>query len=137
MITAAQLIDEALTWINTPFQANQSCKGAGADCIGVIAGIARNCGISIQYRNDYPMRPDGSLRRELNAQMTQINFGIQDADVLMMTFEGEPHHVGMYVGNGQLLHSYMQVRKCIAQPFTKYWRDRVIGVYRFRELINV
>jgi cell wall-associated NlpC family hydrolase len=131
VIARAALVAEALTWVGTPFQRQQSCKGVGADCIGVVAGVALACGVAVRYRNDYPMRPDGSLRRELRAQLDRVEGEPQPGDVLEMTFEVEPHHVALYIG-GELVHAYAQVRRCVRQRFCEHWRDKVRGVYSFR-----
>ncbi|MDD5247525.1 MAG: NlpC/P60 family protein [Rhodocyclaceae bacterium] len=134
MTTREALVNEALTWIDTPFRPNQMCKGAGADCIGVCAGIALACGIEIRYRADYPMTPDGSLTRELRAQLVQVHRDPPlPGDILMMTFEGEPHHVALCIGD-DIVHAYAQVRRCVRQPYDDYWRSKTRGVFAFKEL---
>lgn len=38
---AAQAVDEARRWLGTPYVHQASCRGAGADCLGLIRGIWR------------------------------------------------------------------------------------------------
>jgi cell wall-associated NlpC family hydrolase len=131
MTTRAQIIAEALTWVGTPWHRNQSLKGVGADCVGIVAGIALACGIPVRYRNDYSQQPDGSLRHELNAQLIRVRKDeLATCDVLLMTFKLEPHHVALYIGD-DIVHAYAQVRACVRQPFDDYWKSKVRGVYRF------
>lgn len=135
------LIAEARSWIGTPFRANQSCKGIAADCIGMLAGAARACGLSVRYRSDYPQRPDGSLTRELEAQLVKVPLAeLRPGDVIEMDMSGRadgmPHHLALYAG-GTIIHAYMQARKCVEQPYTAYWRALARSAYRFREFVNV
>jgi hypothetical protein len=40
VITREAIVAEARSWIGTPWKHNQIAKGAGADCLGFLAGIA-------------------------------------------------------------------------------------------------
>jgi cell wall-associated NlpC family hydrolase len=134
LTTRDAVVAEALAWVGTPFHANQTCKGVGADCIGVVAGVALACGLNVRYRADYSMQPDGSMARELRAQLLPVAGEPQPGDVLMMAFEREPHHVALYVGNGEIVHAYAQVRRCVRQPYDDYWHDKTRGIFSFPEL---
>jgi len=135
-MTPAQLIAEARTWLGTPFVANQSCKQVGADCIGMIAGAAMAIGMVIRYRSNYPQRPDGSLHKELSAQMLPVACAdMRPGDVLTMDMSrdgGEPHHLALFTGQ-TIIHAYTQARKCVEQPYVDFWQKKVRRIYRFRE----
>lgn len=131
MITRDQIVAEAVSWVGTPFHANQKLKHVGADCIGVVAGVAENVGLHVNYRNDYSLRPDGSLLKELREQLIKVDDGPLPGDVILMAFEAEPHHVALYIGNNEIVHSYAQARKCVRQQYSRYWHDCSRGVYRF------
>lgn len=124
------LLAEARTWIGTPFHANGRAKGVGVDCIGVIVGTMHALGLPLEDMASYPMRPNGVLRRELNRQFDRAREA-QPGDVLMMSFEREPHHVA-FLADGTIIHCYAQVRRCVEQPLVDYWRDKVRGIYRVR-----
>lgn len=128
MVTGTQIVAEAMTWIGTPWHRNQSLKGVGADCIGVVAGTALALGLPIRYRNDYSQTPDGSLKRELALQCMKID-RLELGAVLLMTFAAEPHHVALYVGTG-IVHAYAQVRRCTYSPWDDYWNRKLRGIYR-------
>ena len=128
MITAAQVVAEAMTWIRTPWHRNASLKGIGADCIGVVAGVALELGLPVRYRSDYSQTPDGSLRLELARQCTQLERR-EVGCVLLMAFVQEPHHVGIFTGEG-IVHAYAQVRRCVFSPWEQYWATKVRGIYR-------
>jgi cell wall-associated NlpC family hydrolase len=124
------ILYEARTWIGTPFHPGGRAKGVGVDCIGVVVGTMQALGLPIQDVVAYPMRPNGVLRRELNRQFDRVREA-QLGDVLMMSFEREPHHVAFLAG-ASIIHCYAQVRRCVEQPYTDYWRDKVRGTYRLR-----
>ena len=39
-----EIISEALTWLGTPWRHQACCKGAGVDCLHLIAGVMRSFG---------------------------------------------------------------------------------------------
>jgi cell wall-associated NlpC family hydrolase len=41
----AAVVSEALTWLQTPYEARQQCKMAGVDCIQFVAAVFRNVGL--------------------------------------------------------------------------------------------
>jgi NlpC/P60 family putative phage cell wall peptidase len=44
MLTRQQIVDEARTWIGTPWRHQAMTKGVGADCLGFLAGLAYDLG---------------------------------------------------------------------------------------------
>jgi cell wall-associated NlpC family hydrolase len=42
---------------------------------------------------------------------------------------GNPNHVGVYVGNGYMLH-HLYNQKSVADPLTTRWTSRVVDIYR-------
>jgi cell wall-associated NlpC family hydrolase len=130
VITREALIAEARSWVETPFHAQARLKGVGVDCIGVIVGAARALGLELADERAYPLRPNGTLLRELNRRLERID-ALEPACVVAMQWvdEREPHHVALYTG-ATLIHAYASVRRCVEQPFDAYLADRVRAIYR-------
>ncbi|MFZ2468534.1 MAG: peptidase, partial [Parvibaculum sedimenti] len=40
-LTRAAVVAAARAWIGTPYRHQASCKGAGADCLGLVRGLWR------------------------------------------------------------------------------------------------
>ena len=131
MIQRAQLTAAALSLLDTPFHAQGRLPGVGLDCIGVIVCVARLCGIAHQDRTDYPLRPNGELRGELESRLQRVRGEPQEGDVLMMAFDREPHHVAMLISGDRIVHAHVRARKCVVQAYSEYWRGVTVGAYRF------
>lgn len=131
----ADLVNAAMAMVGTPFHAQGRAPGVGLDCIGLVICAARQCGYMPVDRAAYPMRPDGTLQPAIERQLDRVSGGPQPGDVLLMAFDGaEPHHVAMYVGEGQIVHAYVQARKVTLQQYTEFWKSKVVAVYQFPEI---
>lgn len=45
MVTRADVIAEALTWLDTPWHHGQATKGVATDCVGLPLGVAQRLGL--------------------------------------------------------------------------------------------
>ena len=130
--TPEAFLAEARTWVGTPFHANQSVKGVGADCLGFVYGAAYNVGIRLrEVRRAYPLYPDGTLEPYLEKHLVRADEP-RPGDVLMMRWLREPHHLAVY-GGETIIQAYVSVRRVVEQPMTRLWWERVVRAYRFRE----
>lgn len=126
------LIAAAEEMVGTPFHAQQSVKGAGSDCIGVLKHVARTNAFKFRDRQDYSMRPTGELQPVLEEYLDRVTGETQEGDVLLMRWEGlQPHHVAIYVGDGKIIHAYAGARRVTKQEYTDFWRAKTVAVYRF------
>lgn len=141
MTSPEQFVTEARSYVNTPFHHGGRLPGVGLDCIGVAVCAAAACGLQHRDLAAYPLRANGQLAKELDAQLACISHvsgsipGALPGDILLMAFEPEPHHIAIYASD-TIIHAYTQARKCVEQPFVYYWRGLVRGVYRFKEFAN-
>lgn len=91
---------EAETWIGTPFKWQGRCKGAGADCKGLIAGVAAECGraeagaveaLTGDYGHKVPVE-------RLKAGLARLFDRVTDrqpGDVLLLKVGGKPQHLAI------------------------------------------
>ena len=125
--TRAQLIEEALSWVGTPYQTHQSCKGAGADCGGYCYGVWRNVGllppdarparISAQW---YLHRTDEVIVRGLQAHgAVAIPLDqAQPGDVLTFQYGRAQSHMAFLLPHGLIIHSYAYKGAICVDPLT-------------------
>lgn len=116
---------EALTWVETPFHEQQSAKGCGCDCKGLIAGVMRECGFpegsSIHARSTaYNLgRPGGiplqTFREGLDANFERMPRGtpLQPGDVLLhrAPSHGPPSHLSIVVSDTAVVHASPRGRR--------------------------
>lgn len=128
---ADDFILAARSYVSTPFHHGGRLPGVGLDCIGVLVCAAKQVGLPHRDVAAYPLRPNGQLPIELDAQLVRVPVA-HPGDVLLMAFDAEPHHVALYTGD-TIIHAYASVRRCVEQPMVDAWWSKVHGVYRFKE----
>jgi NlpC/P60 family putative phage cell wall peptidase len=143
MITRAQIIAEARTWLGTRWQHQASLRGVGSDCIGFVAGVARSLGIrgAEDFYADpdvrgYGREPDPKmLVRVCNRYLDPVHLPeVLPADILVMRFALEPQHFALLSSArpDYMLHAYTQARKVVENRIDAVWRSRILRAYRFR-----
>lgn len=133
-----RLIAEAKTWEGTPFAWQQATKGRGCDCKGLIAGIARELSLPESQSaealmvGDYKGRvPCRELKRGLERLFDKVDEP-QPGDVLLMRFKGKAQHLGMYLGEGRIIHCHQRMRNPCVRIEPVRWGD-VSSVWSWRE----
>jgi len=141
MVTRADVVREARSWKETPFHHQGRLKGVGADCAGLILGVARALGLPSADLEAYGRIPNGRhLRSHCNSAMDPISLNeIRPGDVLLLRWERFPQHLAFIVDgaglNGlALVHSYEQPGECVEHGLTQEWHDRTVQAYRLRGL---
>ncbi len=110
MTTGVDVVTEAREWLRTPFVWQASLKGVGADCKGLVVGVARSLGLPegdslYAAIGDYGFKvPVGLLKTGLAATLTQVREP-EPGDVLLLTMGGSPQHLGIHAGE-HLIHTY-------------------------------
>jgi cell wall-associated NlpC family hydrolase len=91
---------EAETWIDTPFKWQGRVKGKGADCKGLIAGVARECGRpeadSVEaLAGDYETKVDQCRLRTGLARLFDRVSERRPGDVLLLRLGGVAQHLAI------------------------------------------
>lgn len=92
-----QITDYARKFLGTPYVWGGTSLNKGVDCSGFVYSVMKNFGISLnrssrdQYKNGYSISKSNLLVGDLVFFDTDRNGGIS--------------HVGIYIGNGQFIHS--------------------------------
>ncbi|MEQ1887559.1 MAG: NlpC/P60 family protein [Alphaproteobacteria bacterium] len=136
-----RIIEAARAWVGTPYQHQASCRGAGADCLGLIRGVWRDLyGAEPEqappYAMDWAEADTGELMRDA-ARRHLLETGVADAapgDVLMFRIirSGPARHAGILSAPGQIIHacSGHAVREEALGP----WARRRAYAFRFPAL---
>ena len=129
-------------WIGTPYAHQASCKGAGADCLGLLRGVWRELHghepeTPAAYTPDWS-ETDGIERllpaaRRHMVEVAQARAG----DVLLFRLgRNVVKHVAIlsddHAGAEKIIHAYSG-RGVVESPLTPAWARRIAGRFRIPE----
>jgi cell wall-associated NlpC family hydrolase len=139
------VVSYARECLNTPFRHQGRLCGygekfgdaycGGLDCAGVIIHCAKRLGIEHADMQGYPRLPyRNSLQEFLNAQPNLIEVPVAEmaaGDVILMSIKAAPNHLGIYAGNGYMIHAYDDIGRTVEQRIDDAWLKKITAVYRF------
>ena len=112
MTTREAVIAEALTWDGTPYRNQQSCKGAGCDCGGLIIGVLRAVGILPGSYKPPRLSPQWYMHRTdevIVGELQKAGFVTvgepQPGDVVTMRFGRAESHAGFVLPRERMIHA--------------------------------
>jgi NlpC/P60 family putative phage cell wall peptidase len=137
--SASRIVAAARSWIGTPYMHQQSLKGVGCDCLGLLRGVWRES-VGPEPMAPPPYTPDwaeASGREELmlaaGALMDRIDIdGFGAGDVLLFRWrDGLPaKHCAIAVSPDAMIHAHDGA--CVTEAPIGLWRRRVAYAFRFR-----
>lgn len=135
-----EILAEIISWKGTRWRHMQSVKGEGVDCVHFPLAVAKNLGwvkqdyIPIKYARDWATHNDFSmLTRELEILTDKVPLSGNDlrvGDILAMQMEKCVGHLGMYIGNEEIIHCHIR-RGVIIEPISLYAKQ-LHSVWRFK-----
>ncbi len=138
------VVARARLWIGTPYEHQASCRGAGADCLGLLRGLWREL-LGAEPEQPPPYSRDWSepsRREELLAAAARhlvpapAGEARAPGDLLVMRMaEGAvAKHVGVLAhapeGFETLIHAYSG-HGVVESPLTPIWSRRIVATFRF------
>ena len=134
-----EFINEARTWIGTPFHHQGRTKGRGCDCLGLVLGSANNIGIN-PYNDSiaYSHRVHSlTLVENLKKYMNQIKFiDSKPGDILLFFDETVPVHLGILTDKGFIHAPAKGTRKVVEHSLNEEWKKKIALVFRFEGIDN-
>ena len=139
---ADEIVAEARDWIGTPYLHQASCKGAGADCLGLVRGVWRHViGPEPEVVPSYtPDWSEVSREERLDAgaarHLTRIAGDWQRGDVLLFRMQGAAvaKHVAIVSqatpGAACIIHAYSG-HGVVETPLSPAWSRRIVAAFRF------
>lgn len=138
----AIVVHAARGWLGTPYRHQQSCRGIGTDCLGLVRGVWREVvGREPEQVPAYTADWSEADGREdlLAATQRWLLPGAarspEVADILLfrMSDGAVAKHLGIMSADGAIpmfIHAYAG-RGVVESPLSLPWRRRVAGWYRF------
>ena len=135
------VVKAAQGWIGTPYRHQASCKGAGADCLGLLRGVWREIlGQEPEQPPAYTMdwsEPQGE-ERLWKAAMRHLTPTAADNEIgQILLFRMRPECVAKHLGlltevgqGGKFIHAYSG-HGVVESALTEAWRRRLVARFDF------
>lgn len=124
----AALINEAKSWLGTPYHHQAALKGVGCDCIGLIRGIYAAFGGVVELPADYSPswhlhRAEERLRDGLKRYGTEVPLlSARPGDILLFGIgKGPAAHGAVLIEPDIIVHAYSEARAVIASRLSGRW----------------
>lgn len=134
---AQAVVDEALSWVGTPYRHQASRKHVGCDCLGLLRGVWREL-LGCEPEPVEPYSPDwaeaGGRDRLLDAARRHCRerpaAEPSAGDVILFRWRaGLPaKHIGIMTGEGAFAHAY-EGSAVVVSALVPQWRRRIAGVF--------
>ena len=142
MVKTNPVVEEALSWIGTPYHHQGSVKGVGADCLGLVRGVFREVygfdpeGVDLNYAPDWGNSHGKNTLAETGAlYLDEIPLSeVVPGDVLLMRYGNQQvaKHVLIKSYGNRAIHS-INNRLVSEIPLSDWWTRRLIKAFRFKE----
>lgn len=116
----------AREWLGTPFVPCASLRNVGADCLGVVIGVLRECGREFNAPG-YSLEPGehdaNQLLGALKSDFTRV-YDPQPGHILLFRWRRLATHLGIRTENG-FIHAYFPVGRVVEVPFSAAWINKL------------
>jgi NlpC/P60 family putative phage cell wall peptidase len=144
--TPELIVEAARSWVGTPFMHQQSLKGVGVDCVGVILGVGRELGIleispeewapfAAYTRQPNPARMRKAMRRFLSESLVPACDIAPVGSIGWFGWRADlPMHlaiVGEFEGRRTMIHAFEHMGRCVENTIDDLWRRRVDSWWNF------
>ncbi|MDR1498845.1 MAG: C40 family peptidase [Rickettsiales bacterium] len=143
-INSRKILRVAKTWLNTKFHHSGRIKinahnGGGIDCIGLILKIGEEIDSTYNGKSvilydylTYSKYPNhGEMKMFLDKYFIKITLKQARAgDLIYFNFRNKLEHIAVISDVG-IIHCYLEVRRVVEHPISAYWKEKIIGYYRY------
>lgn len=143
-MSGARVVAAARGWIGTPYVHQASCRGAGADCLGLVRGIWREVvgaepEVPPAYSMDWsePQRDERLWAAALRHLRPKALGDAGSGDILLFRMRdgAVAKHLGLAAEVGaqpSFIHAYSG-HGVVESPLSAPWRRRLVARFQFPE----
>lgn len=134
------IVNQARTWVDTPYHHQARVKGHGVDCAQLIIGVGQELNLVPEYPKIYMSygrvpRPD-FMRARLAEFMDEIKPSeAKIGDVFWMGWrKSAPMHLGIFsdLHGGGVIHAYSKAGKVIETRLDSEFKKMIDSWWRYR-----
>ncbi|HGJ8792219.1 TPA: hypothetical protein ACJYO5_001510 [Neisseria gonorrhoeae] len=109
----ARIVEEARSWLGTPYHHHAMVKGAGVDCAMLLVAVYGAVGLLPEGFDPRPYPQDWHLHRDCErylgfvTQFCRETESPQAGDIAVWRFGRSFSHGGILAGGGKVIHSYI------------------------------
>ncbi|WP_241239021.1 C40 family peptidase [Burkholderia stagnalis] len=131
MVTRADFVAEARTWMHTPFKAQGRIKGVGVDCGGLVVCVAKHFELTQFDVTGYRLRMGPALVAYCEEHMQRIPIEwAEPGDVLLFAWNGKPSHIAILTERDYIIHAYAPNREVVEHRLDGIMRSLIFRAYR-------
>jgi len=137
-VNRADIVAAARGWIGTPYHHQASCREAGADCLGLLRGVWRECvGDEPEAAPPYSADWAEAHGAETLLGAVQRHFvpapAVRPGSVLVFRWKAvaPAKHVGIAVGGGRFVHAYDSAGRVAEGTLGAPWLRRLTAIFDF------
>lgn len=134
MTVRDQVLQEAGSWLSTPYHHQGRIKGAGVDCAMLLVEVYHACGL-IPNIDPRPYPPDWHFHRDEERYLGWVNQYAwpvdvpQPGDIAVFQFGRCVSHAAIVVDWPNIIHAYVQEGCVLADATQGHMAGRVRGFY--------
>lgn len=108
-----RIVEEARSWLGTPYHHQAMVKGAGVDCAMILVAVYRAVGLIPAGFDPRPYPQDWHLHRNAERYLGNITRFCREVEtpqvggIAVWRFGRTFSHGGIYIGGNQVIHSYV------------------------------
>lgn len=106
------MVEEAKTWVNTPYHSMAKLKGIGVDCVQLLIGVYENCHLiegfdTGTYSHEWHLHKGEERYLQGLLLFCDKVSSMKKGDILVYQYGRCISHAGIYIGDNQLIHAYV------------------------------
>lgn len=148
MTDGEKIVQAAYKWLGTPHVNGAKVRGAGVDCGMLLLAATEDAGLIKRgkvkvapYSNEWHLHHGEEVFKNYVEQWCYPVKEMEPGDFLLYQFGRCISHGAIYVGNGKVIHAYVDQGVVLTDLddvmfFDAKGRSRLRGIYRYRKAVD-